>query len=68
MMLPNKVECVFPIDLVSILHHAGIGRNGHGEGAPRFIRIENLKLKFQKAFKPRDFVFQSYYTENCHQG
>ena len=33
----NKVGCVFPIVVVSILPHTDFGQNGHSEDTPHFI-------------------------------
>ena len=35
--IQNKVECIFPIVVVSILCHTEIGRNDHREDASHFI-------------------------------
>ena len=32
-----KVECIFPVVIVSMLHHAVFGRNDYGEDAPHGI-------------------------------
>ena len=34
----NKLECILPMGVVSILHHAEFGPNGHREDVPHFIR------------------------------
>ena len=33
----NKVECVFPLVIITILPHAEFGQNDHWEDAPDFI-------------------------------
>jgi len=50
-VLVNKVECVFPIVVVSILPHAEFGPIDHHEHAPHFT--------FHR------FQFQSKILENC---
>ena len=33
---PNKVGCIFPMVVISIVRHAELGRNDHREDAPHF--------------------------------
>ena len=46
-LTPTKVVCVFLIVVVSILHHAELGRNNHWEAAPHFdIQIYSCWFPF----------------------
>ena len=42
-LFKNKVECVFPMVIVSLLPQAELGQNDHREDAPHFIFLGHFE-------------------------